>query len=445
MSPRDQPEADLGTMSFGDHLQELRVRVFKAVVVPLPLAIVFFLVAPHIRGILIAPLFAALRANGQTIQIQALSPAETIATDMKLAIIAALCVGAPWILFQLWKFIEPGLYKHERRYVYFLVPLSSILTLLGIALFYWVLLPFTLLFLVAFGASQPRKVPIPETKPLVAETSDPATTPTTTSTTSPTASPGTSTPAAANENSSGSAEVAENEKQAEPRESPATFPILDEDPPNPKPGDAWISATDQVLRVAVPLRPQAPNALVEITQDLSAQISAPEDDGIPKSSILEIPLTVLGGISQQYRLSEYISFTLMLLLGSVVAFQMPVVILLLGWVGIISPKFLREKRRWALLIMAIVAAIVTPPDVVSMLLLLGPLWALYEFGILLLVVVPAHKVAAGRVFSVRAARSETAEAAQTEPWEADGSESREDNLQRGARRDDDGSAGSGSS
>ncbi len=411
------------------------MRVFKAVVVPLPLAIGFFLIAPHIREILIAPLFAALRANGQTIQIQALSPAETIATDMKLAIIAALCVGAPWILFQLWKFIEPGLYKHERRYVYFLVPLSSILTLLGIALFYWVLLPFTLLFLVGFGASQPRKVPIPETTPVVAKSQEVAKNQEVAKTPEPASeAPASEAPASV-----------DPPTRSEPSERPLAFPILDEDPPNPKPGDSWISATDQVLRVAVPLRTQAPNALVEITQDLSAHIVAPDDDGIPKLSILEIPLTVLGGISQQYRLSEYISFTLMLLLGSVVAFQMPVVILLLGWVGIISPKFLREKRRWAILIMAIVAAVVTPPDVVSMLLLLGPLWALYEFGILLLVVVPAHKVAAGRVFSVRAAGAEPAEAAQTEPWEADGRESREDNLQRGVRRDDDGGTGSGSS
>ncbi len=52
-------------MSFGDHLQELRARVFKALVVPLPLAIVLFFFAPEIRDILIRPLFAAQRANGQ--------------------------------------------------------------------------------------------------------------------------------------------------------------------------------------------------------------------------------------------------------------------------------------------------------------------------------------------------------------------------------------------
>ena len=164
MSPSDQPEpskgSDLGIMSFGEHLEELRKRLGWALIVPLPLAIAFFFFAPYLRELLIAPLFAALRANGQTMQVQALSPAETITTDMKLAVIAALSVSAPWLLYQLWKFVSPGLYVHERRYVHFLTPLSSVMTMCGIALFYWVLLPFTLLFLVSFGAARARTVPM---------------------------------------------------------------------------------------------------------------------------------------------------------------------------------------------------------------------------------------------------------------------------------------------
>jgi len=392
-------------MSFGDHLQELRARVFRALVVPLPLAIVLFFFAPEIRGILIGPLFAAQRANGQPEQVQALSPAETISTDMKLAIISAIALSAPWVLFQLWKFIEPGLYRHERRYVYFLMPLSGVLTLLGIALFYWVLLPFTLLFLVGFGASQPRTVPVPEA----------------------------------------GAEVATEL----PEGTAANFLVLDEDPPNPKAGDVWISAKKQVLRIAVPLEKISPNALVQATSDLSATLSGVVSgetvDPSKTLSILEVPLTVVGGIAQMYRLSEYVSFCLLLLLGSVVAFQLPVAILLLGWVGFISPKFLREKRRWAILIMAIIAAVVTPPDVMSMILLLGPLWALYEFGILLLVFVPAQKVAQGRVFSVGSGRTEAAQAAQTDRSERTSAEDRPSDLRGGRFGDDDDEAEGGSS
>jgi Sec-independent protein secretion pathway component TatC len=144
-----------------------------------------------------------------------------------------------------------------------------------------------------------------------------------------------------------------------------------------------------------------PNAVVDLANDASKLLSGETGPTAPQLSILEVPLTVLGGISQVYRLSEYISFTLLLLAGTVVAFQMPIVVLLLGWVGLVNPAFLREKRKWALFIMAIVAAVVTPPDVTSMLLLLIPLWLLYEFGILLLVFVPAQRVSQGRVFQFR--------------------------------------------
>jgi sec-independent protein translocase protein TatC len=432
MSPSDQPNLDGGSMSFGEHLHELRGRVFKALVVPLPLAIGFFFIASWIRDLLVAPLFAALRANGQTVQIQALSPAETITTDMKLSVIAALSVSAPWLLYQLWKFVEPGLYAHERRYVHFLTPLSSLLTLCGIALFYWILLPFTLLFLVGFGASQPRKIPIPD--PVAVTTAEPGES---TTVDNATAQPSAVAPA---ETPGESTTEPPAEVSAAPTPLP-TFPVLDEDPASPKPGEAWISAKDQVLRVAVPTRTVTANKILELANDASAAVGALEPVA-PTISILEIPLTVLGGISQVYRLSEYINFALLLLAGSVIAFQMPVAILLLGWVGIVQPKLLREKRRWAVFIMAIIAAIVTPPDITSMLLLLVPLWLLYEFGIVLLVLVPAHRVAQGRVFSVRRG---AAQPAQTDSWRDESRANRADGVSGENGTDDDAQAGSGSS
>lgn len=368
MSPSDQPEptkgSDLGIMSFGEHLDELRKRLWRALVVPLPLGIVFFFFAPYFREVLIAPLFAALRANGQTLQIQALSPTETITTDMKLAVIAAVSVSAPWLIYQLWLFVSPGLYVHERRYARFLTPLSAIMTCCGIAVFYWVLLPFSLLFLVAFGAAQPRSVPMPAAQ--IAPDGTPA------------AAPDPNAP------------------------KPFAFELRDEDPEAPVPGQAWVSAKDQVLRIAVPMQKPAPNALIGAVTDASESVFGSAAPQVPQLSILEIPLTVLGGISQIYGLSVYISFALLLLGGTVIAFQMPLVVLLLGWVGLVTPQFLRAKRRMAVFIMAIAAAVVTPStDPGTMMIMLLPLWMLYEFGILLLVFVPSHKVAQGRVFRFR--------------------------------------------
>ena len=254
-------------------------------------------------------------------------------------------------------------------------------------LFYWILLPFTLLFLVSFGAAQPRTIDAPE--PLVA----------------PDGAPNGAPNGAPTGTSDGTAAAAP---------APFTLPVLDEDPPNPQPGQAWISVPDQVMRVAVPAYKFQNNALIELANEANELISPSTQPAKQQLRILELPLTVLGGVSQVYRLSEYISFTLLLLAGSVVAFQMPVAILLLGWVGLVNPRMLREKRRWAVFIMAIIAAVVTPPDITSMLLLLGPLWLLYEFGIVLLLLVPAKRVAEGRVFSVRGMGGSASQAAQTD-------------------------------
>lgn len=399
-------------MSLGEHLQELRGRVFKALIVPLPLAIVFFMLAPSIRGILVEPLFAALRANNQTVQIQALSPAETITTDMKLALIAALSISAPWLVFQLWKFVEPGLYIHERRYVYFLTPLSGVLTAVAVVVFYWILLPFGLLFLVGFGASKPRLVDLPRGSshstipPLLAE------------------------------------------DEPSPPAVAFSLPVLYEDPAEPHTGQAWISVPDQVLRVAVPQYKVMPNALIGFAQQTSEYLSFSGDvgDDTPKLSILEMPLSVLGGISQIYRLSEYIDFALVMLGGTVIAFQMPMVILLLGWLGMVTPKFLRDKRRFAVFLMAIIAAIVTPTaDPGTMMLLVIPLWLLYETGILLLVVVPAQNVAQGRLFSVRGMREQAAKAAQAEREWTSSAEDEPDDWHTPRSKDDGKDAGGGSS
>lgn len=87
--------------------------------------------------------------------------------------------------------------------------------------------------------------------------------------------------------------------------------------------------------------------------------------------------------------------------GTVLGFQMPLVVMLLGWIGIASPDFFRKNRRYALFGCATAAAIITPSsDMISMLVMMLPLYALYELGILLLILAPAHKVAQGRVFSL---------------------------------------------
>jgi sec-independent protein translocase protein TatC len=82
-------------------------------------------------------------------------------------------------------------------------------------------------------------------------------------------------------------------------------------------------------------------------------------------------------------ISEYLDFVFKFFLAFGVTFEIPVVLTFLGMMGLIDHHFLRKNRRWAIVILAVVSAIVTPPDVVSMLALLAPLILLYEISVML--------------------------------------------------------------
>ena len=320
-----------GEMSFGDHLEELRTRLILSLVIPLPLAIILFFFADTIRSILIKPALVALEANGLPAHLQALGPAEVLTTNLKLSIVGALILSAPWLLWQAWKFIEPGLYNHERRFVHFLIPGSAILTCAGLSLLYWIMLPLMLRVLISFGVPAPNPINNLD-----------ITTPT-------------------------SEEVIDSE-------SSGSIPITQTPPDDLKPGTIWIDPDSRSLMIVMPL-------------------AGSED----QFEIGSVAVNREGTISQEFRLAEYISFVLILMLAIAIAFQMPLVIVLLGWMGMADRRFLERNRRYALFACAIMGAILTPADIVSMVLLFVPLYILYELGILLLRIAPAERVAQGSI------------------------------------------------
>ena len=93
------------------------------------------------------------------------------------------------------------------------------------------------------------------------------------------------------------------------------------------------------------------------------------------------------GFSNEYvealpSVKQYFSFAIKLLFAFGVVFELPVVIFFLAKMGVVTPQLLRKKRKYAILMTFVVAAILTPPDVITQCMMAGPLIILYEIGIL---------------------------------------------------------------
>ena len=137
--PMDQPEPDKTPieqrseelrMTFGEHLEELRSYLIRALVGLLVALVVTIYFGTTIVGWITSPLNQVQVALG-------LSP-QTIATDatagfvsvyLKVSIISALIVASPWIIYQLWKFVAEGLYENEKKFAHILAPFSTVMTI----------------------------------------------------------------------------------------------------------------------------------------------------------------------------------------------------------------------------------------------------------------------------------------------------------------------------
>jgi sec-independent protein translocase protein TatC len=88
-------------------------------------------------------------------------------------------------------------------------------------------------------------------------------------------------------------------------------------------------------------------------------------------------------IENRWTITSYIDTLIPLILGTGLAFQLPLVMLFLSKVGIVTPEYLRTGRKYAIVIIAVVAGIITPPDVISQIIVSIPLLLLYEVSIFL--------------------------------------------------------------
>jgi sec-independent protein translocase protein TatC len=127
-------------MTFLDHLEELRKRIFYSLIALCAAAVVGFFISQRVLDLLTrsVPNFVFL------------APAEAFVVHLKVALITGLFLAAPVIFYQFWRFVRPALQKHEVKYIVLAVVVSSVLFATGVAFAYLVVVPVAMKFLLSF-------------------------------------------------------------------------------------------------------------------------------------------------------------------------------------------------------------------------------------------------------------------------------------------------------
>ncbi len=306
-------------MSFGDHLDELRSCLIRALVGVVLGMIICLIFGREILEIIYRPLLIVQNQNDLQPSLQVLSPTAGFIAFLKIGFLSGLILAMPWLIYQIWRFVASGLYGREQRFVRLLIPVSLLLFVSGVTFLYFIVLPVVLNFFISFN----KNFDMPDLTPTVFQSL-----------------------------------LVRDRTPAPPTTAPSldlNIPIVDKDPPAPTPGAAWVNATTRRLMVNT------------------------------DSGVLSVALDV-GPVSpamhSQFALDFYISFVLMLCLAFGIAFETPIVVFFLSWSGLVPTAKMVRGRRYVLFGTVIAAAMLTPPDVISQILLAGPMYLLFELGIL---------------------------------------------------------------
>jgi len=132
-----------GSGTFLDHLQELAVRLRNSAIILLLFGLVGLYFAEPILKFLIAPYGGSLNIIG---------PTEGISIVIKVGLAVGASVASPFVLYQIIAFVAPGLERHEKNMVYFVVPAALILFIVGAAFAWFIMIPSAIDFLKNFGS-----------------------------------------------------------------------------------------------------------------------------------------------------------------------------------------------------------------------------------------------------------------------------------------------------
>ena len=234
-------------MGFFSHLAELRKRLINCLIFLFIFFIICYFFSEYIYGFLVEPYSSAVQDDGVQRRLIFTALQETFLTYLKVSFFTAFFVTCPFILMQIWKFIAPGLYKHEKIAILPYLILTPLLFFLGGMLVYYLIMPLAFKFFLSF-----------------------------------------------------------------------------------------------------------------------------ESTGI--STTLPIQL--------EAKVNEYLSLVMKLIFAFGISFQLPVILSLLARIGFIDSIFLKERRKYVVIIIFAVAAVLTPPDPVTQIGLAVPLLLLYELSII---------------------------------------------------------------
>lgn len=149
----DEEEDHMAKMSFLEHLQELRDRIIRALIGVAAGCAVGLYFSDEIFAGISKPVSDVLRKMGLSDKLVFTAPGDAFNVYLQIGLVAGLFIASPWVLYQVWAFIAPGLYQKERKYAVPFIFFCSGLFMAGGAFAYFIAFPYALEFLLNMGGA----------------------------------------------------------------------------------------------------------------------------------------------------------------------------------------------------------------------------------------------------------------------------------------------------